>query len=273
MKNLTYLSVLLISMASFVNANTLPVEVGFGMVKCPAKVCARVSVNMDPATYQALGEPTLATFKYHKLVGSNHVITNIIHTPDPVFSPFGRIITDEENFSRSSAGHSFVLTKFCIGSNFSCAEIQIKVGSVKEEWKHESLTLPMPDHENEDTITVKVSFKMLKCGAMFIDRCAAVAVTMDKKTFAALGSNTPVEYIYYKRIDPPLMSAKFKKKNGQWIIESTDTSYKSKKTDHHTFVLTQVCLENSPCVETDMRAKSFSAPLVTDFLHFSIPDK
>lgn len=274
MKNLTFLSVLLLSMVSFVNANILPVEVGFKMVKCPVMLCARVKVNMDPATYQALGEPTSATFKYHKLVGQalppEYTMNDTIYYNHKYSN--SAVTIDEDHASLTAKGHSFMLTRFCLGGKSFCADIQITADSSTDKWKYQSLTFPMP---NNETITVSVGFKMVKCGSFFANRCASAAVKMDKKTYDALGPDTPVKYTYYKRIDPPLLSAKFVKTSDkdEWIIIKTDLNNRSKMNEHHSFYLNQVCLANIGCVETSISAYSADDVIENKTLYFPIPEE
>ncbi len=257
-------------------AQTVPVTVGFSMVKCylfNSARCARAMATMSAEDYNMLGKPDFAEFSYYAVRPGIFVKKAKL-----IPGKFGDIDMETMAYYNHNFGRYhdelFTLTRVCLDNSCQNVEIDVKTDG---RYAYQMLNFPIPG--TSSTLPVKVGFrKRLKCHSsdVYGTNCEPVVpvviIEIPSESYQALGRPAVVSYRYYERHKYPKLKAKLVQNDqgGVYFIK-TDYQRFADPASHLYYVMNNFCLNKVGCVNTYIKDESYKGEFKEKILNFTVP--
>lgn len=274
---LTLLWILLTGCMPLVNAVPLSVDVSFNMVRSGLVDdvrCAVTSMYMNEDTFQALGLPSSARYKYRFTIPS--VLSSSKFDPSTSKSPtYVLQITGDTKILTGDLHFSFILDKVCFNGD-KCVNTHIEAKSRDDPMKFETLHFPLP---NDDPIPVKTGFSMVSCDSVGLNRfrCPRAKIEIDANDFERIKGDKKFSFYFRKDKEVEISNVKLEHDSVQrlYSFETIDTDNCLDYFYYPSLILDQLCLQyeegDENCVDAQITVNASQGDPKTQILKFPVP--
>ena len=257
-----------------VNAQTVPVKVGFAMVKCQIfniNRCARTMVSMSMEQYNMLGSPAFAEFSYYALRPGTFSRRERL-----VLAKFGDIDMEINGFFNEDYGRydkeSYTMSKICFDKN--CQDTEIDTNS-QGTYTYKSLKFT----RSGSKYPVRIGFRKVKNCNQFYGATTycnptrpRAIIEITSETYEALGRPVHVYFEYYESYKYPTLKAPLvANSKGEMYAVKTDFDHTITPEVHYSFVLNRFCLDKVGCLNTNIKDESYRGGYIEKILNFKVP--